>query len=36
VVIGGTLSYRDNNHLTTEYAASLATPMGRALRMLRR
>jgi len=36
VVIGGTLSYRDNNHLTTEYAASLATPMGRALHMLRR
>lgn len=34
VVIGGTLSYRDTDHLTTEYAASLADPLGAALRML--
>ena len=33
VVIGGTLSYRDTDHLTTEYAASLAGALGRALRM---
>ncbi len=33
VVIGGTLSYRDTDHLTTEYAASLANPLGNALRM---
>ncbi len=34
VVIGGTLSYRDDNHLTAEYAASLAGPLGRALSMI--
>ena len=34
VVIGGTLSYRDDNHLTAEYAASLAGPLGRALAMI--
>ncbi|MEV7430538.1 acyltransferase family protein [Nocardioides sp. NPDC092400] len=34
VVIGGTLSYRDTDHLTTEYAASLAGPLGRALHMV--
>ena len=34
VVIGGTLSYRDTGHLTTEYAASLSEPLGRALRMV--
>ncbi len=33
VVIGGTLSYRDTDHLTTEYAASLAGALGRALKM---
>ncbi len=33
VVIGGTLSYRDTDHLTTEYAASLAQPLGDALDM---
>ena len=31
VVIGGTLSYRDTDHLTTEYAAALAGALGRAL-----
>ncbi|MDN4173718.1 acyltransferase family protein [Nocardioides sp. SOB77] len=36
VVIGGTLSYRDTDHLTTEYAASLAGALGRALHMLDR
>ena len=34
VVIGGTLSYRDTDHITTEYAASLAGALGRALDML--
>jgi hypothetical protein len=34
VVVGGTLSYRDTDHLTTEYAASLANPLGNALDML--
>lgn len=33
VVIGDTLSYRDTNHLTTEYAAALAGALGRALRL---
>ncbi len=33
VVVGGTLSYRDTDHLTTEYAASLANPLGTALDM---
>ena len=34
VVIGGTLSYRDTDHITTEYAASLSGALGRALDML--
>ena len=34
VVVGGTLSYRDTDHLTTEYAASLADPLGTALGMV--
>lgn len=34
VVIGGTLSYRDTDHITTEYAAKLADELGRALRMV--
>lgn len=34
VVVGGTLTYRDTDHLTTEYAASLAGALGRALDML--
>ena len=34
-VIGGTLSYRDTDHLTTEYAASLAGPLGDALDLFR-
>lgn len=33
VVIGGTLSYRDADHITTEYAASLAGSLGDALGM---
>lgn len=33
-VIGGTLSYRDSDHLTTEYSASLAEALGTALDML--
>ena len=33
VVIGGTLSYRDTNHITTEYAARLAGSLGRALEL---
>ena len=33
-VIGGTLSYRDSDHLTTEYSASLAEALGEALDML--
>ncbi len=35
VVIGGTLSYRDTSHLTTEYAARLSDTLGRALHMIR-
>ncbi len=34
IVIGGLLSYRDTDHLTTEYAANLWATLGRALRML--
>jgi peptidoglycan/LPS O-acetylase OafA/YrhL len=34
IVIGGTLSYRDTDHLTTEYAANLWATLGRALRMI--
>jgi peptidoglycan/LPS O-acetylase OafA/YrhL len=34
VVIGGTLSYRDTDHITTEYAANLWAELGRALHML--
>lgn len=34
VVIGGTLSYRDTDHLTTEYAAKLAGALGNALDMV--
>ncbi|WP_435748146.1 acyltransferase family protein [Nocardioides sp. SYSU DS0663] len=34
VVVGGTLTYRDTDHLTTEYAASLAGALGRTLGML--
>jgi hypothetical protein len=34
VVIGGTLSYRDTDHLTTEYAAHLWAELGTALGML--
>ncbi len=33
VVVGGTLTYRDTSHLTTEYAASLAGPLGLKLEM---
>lgn len=33
VVVGGTLTYRDTDHLTTEYAAGLAGSLGRALKM---
>ncbi len=33
VVVGGTLTYRDTDHLTTEYAAGLAGSLGRALQM---
>ena len=33
VVIGGTLTYRDTDHLTTEYAANLAEELGHALGM---
>ena len=28
VVIGGTLSYRDTDHITTEYAATLSDSLG--------
>jgi peptidoglycan/LPS O-acetylase OafA/YrhL len=31
VVVGSTLTYRDTEHLTTEYAAALAGPLGDAL-----
>ncbi len=34
IVIGGTLSYRDTDHITTEYAADLWGELGRALEML--
>jgi hypothetical protein len=34
VVIGGTLSYRDTDHITTEYAAHLWGELGTALGML--
>ena len=34
IVIGGLLSYRDTDHITTEYAANLWATLGRALRML--
>ena len=34
VVIGGTLSYRDTDHITTEYAANLWGELGTALGML--
>ncbi|GAB3251484.1 acyltransferase family protein [Nocardioides dilutus] len=34
IVIGGTLSYRDSDHITTEYAANLWATLGRALRMI--
>ena len=34
VVIGGTLSYRDTDHITTEYAADLWAELGSALHML--
>ena len=33
VVIGGTLSYRDTDHITTEYAARLSDELGSALKM---
>lgn len=34
IVIGGTLSYRDTDHITTEYAANLWAELGTALHML--
>jgi hypothetical protein len=34
IVIGGLLSYRDTDHITTEYAANLWLTLGRALRMV--
>ena len=34
IVIGGTLTYRDTDHLTTEYAANLWASSAGALRML--
>jgi peptidoglycan/LPS O-acetylase OafA/YrhL len=34
IVIGGTLSYRDTDHITTEYAANLWGELGNALHML--
>jgi peptidoglycan/LPS O-acetylase OafA/YrhL len=34
IVIGGTLSYRDTDHITTEYAANLWAELGNALDML--
>jgi peptidoglycan/LPS O-acetylase OafA/YrhL len=34
IVIGGTLSYRDTDHITTEYAANLWAELGHALHML--
>ena len=34
IVIGGKLSYRDTDHMTTEYAADLWGELGTALRMI--
>ena len=34
IVIGGLLSYRDTDHITTEYAANLWAELGTALHML--
>ncbi|WP_372734633.1 acyltransferase family protein [Nocardioides sp.] len=34
IVIGNTLSYRDSDHITTEYAANLWATLGRAMRMI--
>jgi peptidoglycan/LPS O-acetylase OafA/YrhL len=34
IVIGGYLTYRDTDHITTQYAANLWATLGRALRML--
>ncbi|HET6939856.1 MAG TPA: SGNH hydrolase domain-containing protein, partial [Nocardioides sp.] len=34
IVIGGTLSYRDTDHITTEYAADLWAELGKALHMV--
>jgi hypothetical protein len=34
IVIGGTLSYRDTDHITTEYAANLSGELGKALHMV--
>jgi len=34
IVIGGTLSYRDTDHLTTEYAADLWGELGKSLGMI--
>jgi peptidoglycan/LPS O-acetylase OafA/YrhL len=34
IVIGGTLSYRDTDHITTEYAADLWAELGTALHMV--
>ena len=34
IVIGGYLTYRDTDHITTEYAANLWATLGRALRMI--
>ena len=34
IVIGGTLSYRDTDHITTEYAADLWAELGNALHMV--
>ncbi len=35
MVIGGTLTYRDQDHITTEYAASLSEDLGQALKCCR-
>jgi hypothetical protein len=34
ILIGGTLSYRDTDHITTQYAADLWATLGQALRMI--
>jgi peptidoglycan/LPS O-acetylase OafA/YrhL len=34
IVIGGTYTYRDTDHITTEYARNLWATLGRALRMI--